>query len=431
MSLRAWSRLISTLCAAFVIAAGCSGSPQSPKAGRPTDGSTTVGGPSAVGTTHTPGITASTVTVGLLTDLTGAASSTFSDTPEGVEARFSLQNANGGVNGRTLRLVSSDSGSTPTGAHTAAEVLVSQRSVFGVIAVSALTFGGSQYLHQAGIPVTGSALDGPEWYTERNTNMFNIEGTSSPHYPSYTSEGGFYESLGVRNIGFVADDTPSSARGVRQVINSVHNVGLHSCTDIVVPLGAVDFTAIALSIRKAGCDAAECSCLLSSSLALANALHNSGLSIPVVFDAGPAQQVLASPGATAAATGNYFPTLSAYSGDAYDAFIDALQRYDPHYRGGLPDLGVLDGWLAADLFIEGLQVAGRTPTRQSFISDLRSVSTWTASGLKPAPAQFTPFGQAPSQFCLYYLKFETAQFQSYPPDGKPFCGSLIPNSDTS
>lgn len=430
--LGAWFRWMAVAAVVVVFAAGCGGSAKGlPRAASPSGTPTVPTGSSSSGEASTPGITGTSLTVGLLTDVTGAASSTFADTPDGVEARFSQQNAEGGVNGRLLRVVTADSGSSASGAHTAAQVLVSQRDVFGVIAVSALTFGASAYLQQQGIPVTGSALDGPEWYMAPNTNMFNVEGTSSPRYPSYTSEGLFYRSIGVRNVAFVADNTPSSARGVKQVRNSVQHVGLQTCTDIVVPLGAVDFTGIALSLKAAGCDAAECSCLLSSSLALATALRNSGVDIPVVFDAGPAQQVLASPGATKAAAGNYFPTLSAYSGPGYQAFVTALKKYDPHYTGGLPDLGVLDGWLAADLFIQGLQLAGPNPTRSSFIAKLRLEPTWDAGGLRPSATAFRPFGQAPPQFCLFYLEFESGRYQEYPPNGKPFCGDLIPNSDTS
>lgn len=432
MSKWGWARTIVTLTLVTLLVGACTSS------GRGRSTATTAGGTTkrnvgvtARGGASAPGISDKTVRVGLLTDLTGAAASTFADTPDGAQARFSLQNAQGGVFGRALKLDIADTGSTPVGAQNAAQALVAQKSVFGVIAVSALTFGGSAYLHQEGIPVTGSALDGPEWYTEPNLNMFNLEGTSSPRYPSYTSEGQFYKSLGVRNIGFVADDTPSSARGVKQVMNSLRNVGLRACTSIVIHLGAVDFNVITLQLKQAGCDAAECSCLLSSSLALATALHDSQVHIPLVFDAGPAQQILDSPGAIMAATGGYFPTLSAYSGPGYDAFISSLKHYDPHYTVGLPDLGVLDGWIAADLFIQGMQAAGPNPTRQAFISQLRHDTTWSGNGLRPGPASFDPFGQAPPQFCLYYLKLQNSQYHNYPPDGRPFCGALIPNSNAS
>ena len=387
--------------------------------------------PGASRTSTAPGVSKDMISVGLLTDLTGAAASTFADTADGANARFFLQNSEGGVNGRMLKLDVVDTTSSPLGAQTAAEVLISQKAVFGVMAVSALTFGSSVYLHSQGVPVVGSALDGPEWYQEPNSNMFNIEGASSPHYPSYTTEGEFYKSLAVDRIAFVADNTPSSARGVKQVINSAKSAGLRSCADIVVPLGAVDLTAIALSIKRAACDAAECSCLLTTSLALAVGLRDTGLDVPVVFDAGPAQAVLASPETVHESAGDFFPAETYYSGPAYNSLVEALKRYDPHYTGGVPDLGLIDGWQAADLFIKGLQIAGQNPTRQSFMAPLREVSGWDANGLRVSPVSFQPFGQAPRQFCLLYLTVQNSQYADHPASGKPYCGTLIPNSNTS
>jgi branched-chain amino acid transport system substrate-binding protein len=390
------------------------------------------GGGSASGNTASaPGVTKSSVTVGFETDITGSASSTFADSAQGATARFDMQNAQGGVNGRTLKLTSVDTTSTPSGADTAAKVLIAQKDVFGVVEVSALFFGASQYLNAQKIPVTGSSLDGPEWYTEPNTNMFNIEGTNSPQYPSYTSQGEFYKSLGVSKISFVASNTPSSTRAIKQAIFSAQAAGLHTCADSIVPLGAVDFTGTALAIKNAGCDAAECSCVLSSSLALATALQDAGLDIPSVFDAGPAQQVLSSGSTIKAADGSYFPAQILYSGTAYNSFTSALKQYDPAYTSGLPDLGLIDGWQAADLFIKGLQAAGQNPTRQSFISSLRQVSSWDANGLRAAPVSFTNFGQAPATYCYAYLKFQNSQYTAYPTGGKPYCGSLIPNSNAS
>ena len=124
------------------------------------------------------------------------------------------------MNGRTVKIVTVDTTSTPAGAATAAHVLVSQKNVFAVSEATALFFGAYQYLNQQGIPVIGTSLDGPEWYQQPNTNMFNIEGTNSPHYPSFTSQGEFYKSLGVSKISFVASNTPSSTRGIKQAINS-------------------------------------------------------------------------------------------------------------------------------------------------------------------------------------------------------------------
>jgi branched-chain amino acid transport system substrate-binding protein len=49
-----------------------------------------------------PGVTKSTIKIGILGDLTGPAASTFEDGPAAMEARFKQINAAGGVNGRKI-----------------------------------------------------------------------------------------------------------------------------------------------------------------------------------------------------------------------------------------------------------------------------------------------------------------------------------------
>ncbi len=107
-----------------------------------------------------------------------------------------------------------------------------------------------------------------------------------------------------------------------------------------------------------------------------------------------------------------------------------MKKYDPAYTGGVPDLGAADGWEVANLTIEGLQVAGQNPTRSSFITNLRKVSDWTDNGLSAGPIDFKPFGQAPTELCRYWYRFENKKFVSIPADGKPICGKEVPGSGT-
>ncbi len=426
-------RVLQTLGAAtlvLLVASGCgSSSKGSSTATTASSGGTgssttrTAGAPA--NTASAPGVTATTVTMGFVYDATGIASSTFADSAEGAAARVAAQNASGGVNGRMIKMVTADTTSTPTGANTAAQTLLQEKAAFGINEVGALFFGAYKPLQQAGIPVTGSSLDGPEWYMQPNTNMFNIEGTSSPNYPAYSTEGDFWKAIGASKISLVASNTPSSTSAIGASKVSITHAGLQTCADTVVPLGGVDFTATALNIKAAGCNAAECSCVLSSSLALASALQNLGLNMPVEFAAGPSQGVFDSPQTEKSATGAYFPAQIFYSGPEYVSFTNSLKQYDPSYKGGIPDLGLIDGWMTTDLFIKGLQLAGQNPTRASFISNLRQVTKYNANGLKTVNASFTPFGQAPTTGCFLYEKFENNRYNDYPTNGQPLCGPLV------
>jgi hypothetical protein len=81
--------------------------------------------------------------------------------------------------------------------------------------------------------------------------------------------------------------------------------------------------------------------------------------------------------------------------------------------------------------IKGLQVAGQNPTRDSFITNLRNVTSRDAEGLLPDNLSFSlsQFGKAPPSECAYFPKLEGSSFVPVPADGKPVWGTLIPNSN--
>jgi branched-chain amino acid transport system substrate-binding protein len=190
----------------------------------------------------------------------------------------------------------------------------------------------------------------------------------------------------------------------------------------------VNFTTFALSFKNDGCDTAECSCVLSSSLAMSTALKQEGLTkVNIIMGAGPSTDVTENSEDEAAAQGAYFPG-TVYSTPPQKAFLADLKKYDPEYTGGLPDLGASLGWPAGNLMIEGLQLAGKNPTRQSFMTNLRKVTNWTDSGLALTPVDLKDFGQAPKTECAPYVQFENGKYVPYPRSAKPFCGTLIPGS---
>ena len=96
------------------------------------------------------------------------------------------------------------------------------------------------------------------------------------------------------------------------------------------------------------------------------------------------------------------------------AFLAELKKYDPSYTGGIPDLGAADGWPVANLMVEGLQQAGKNPTRKSFIANLRKVSDWTDSGLATGPVGFVRFGKNPPTQCFSYVQFVKGKYVAFP-----------------
>ena len=379
-------------------------------------------------------MTPTSVKIGFITDLTGVGASTYSDAQKGAEARVDALNAAGGVDGRKIDLVVADAQSSPAGFLAAAQSLVSQ-GVFSIIPDSSFTFGGYKYLQEAGIPVVGNAQDGPEWGEQPNTNMFSYAGDLDSKEPANTVDGVFFKSLGVTNVaGFAYGISPSSVDSIKDLKESLAAEGIKmGYENLSVPFGAADFTADALSMKQAGVDGATCSCVQSTNVAMAVGAKQAGVPLKAaLMFSGTDSSLFSNPTATADAQGTYWPAdvvpIDLHSA-ATDAFVANLQKYDSDYKGGYPSYGVITAYLGADAMIEGLSVAGQNPTRQSLINNMLKVSDWN-DGLQASPVSWNHFGTAPQTLCEYMTKVEGDQFVTIN-NGKPYCGTLIPNSDVA
>jgi branched-chain amino acid transport system substrate-binding protein len=383
-----------------------------------------------------PGVTSKTITIGYITSDTGVASSTFTDGAAGAMARVKQQNAEGGVDGRKLVLVTKDDTSSPSANQTAAQELVQQDNAFGVVDFSALAFGGAKYLNQQGIPVTGSEFDGPEWGMQPNSNMFTY---SPPLYTpyngkmyTYTFFGTFLKSIGVTKLSSLAYGiSPSATDAAAATVASATAAGIKNCySNYSVPFGAVDFTADVLAIKSNGCNGVQAPLVDASDVALATAVKQGGVKAKQLYYTGYSTDVAENSTSAAAFDGNYveaginFTTPSA----PVTSMLNAFKKYDPSYSASdIPDLGLYGSYIAVDLMIKGLQVAGKNPTRSSFIKNLRQVSSYNAGGILPSPVTFKGFGtlaMIPKTGCTYVVQLKGSKFV-VANGGTPVCGTRM------
>jgi branched-chain amino acid transport system substrate-binding protein len=334
-------------------------------------------------------------------------------------------------------MVSVDDMSSPAGDASASENLAS-KGVFGVIDYSPYTFGGYKYLQQAGIPVTGWAFDGPEWGIEPNSNMFSFLPPISTawsgyyYYPNYS--GIFLKDIGgTKPAGFAYGVSPSSQASIRVIYEGASKSGVSNCyANYSVPFGGVDFTADVLSVKNAGCNAVVGSFVDASDEAMATEVSQAGLgNVKRLWYTGYDSSTLATPGTKAAFEGSYFSTSEIWypSTPPIATMLSNLARYDTGFKvGEIPDFGLQGSYIAADLMIQGLELAGQNPTRKAFISDLRQVTNYTAGGILPGPTSFANFGtpqMIPPTTCQQFVQLVNGQFVNANPGGKPVCAPPI------
>ena len=380
-----------------------------------------------------PGVTSKSVTIGLVTSLSGPASSSFGQAAvQGANARIQMQNAAGGVHGRTIKMVTADDGSSPTQVLTAVQSLNS-KGVFAIASASIFMDGAYRYALAQGIPIAGGVTSS-SYGNPKNTNMFLAGGSYDQNYPAYTLEGNFFKTQGASVVGCVgANDNPSAVGGAKGCGISAQHAGLKSVVNLASTIGSSNVQPIALSLKNAHVQGIETIQVSSFNVALITALEQLGVKLKTgLVISGYDQSLLddpavASVGPNVGFTSQWAP--SELKTPATIALMNALAKYAKYSKPN-PLEGQMYGWLAADLAIKGLQVAGANPTRASFISNLRKVHDYNAGGLT-APVDLSKwnyYDSTGSGNCFYVSVIRNGTF--VPLSSKPYCGTMIPGTNT-
>jgi ABC-type branched-subunit amino acid transport system substrate-binding protein len=375
------------------------------------------------------------ITIAYITDLTGPGAAENADSPAGFDARIALQNAEGGVNGHKIVPLVIDDQTSPTEISTAVQSAIS-KGAFGIVSQSPLFFEAAKYPQQAGIPVTGSYSDGPEWGEQPYTNMFASDnGSVDPKYPVNTLTGAFIKSHGGTVLGsYGYGISPASSRSAISTAQSFAKAGGKvGVLDTSVPFGGVAFSSEALAAKQKGVNAMVPAMDNNSNYALATALEQNGVKLKaVVFATGYEPDVIKSP-TWPTLKGDYFLSLFrpfSLPNAGTEQMASALQKYAHFTKTQFPSFGQYESWAGADLMIKGIQLAGKNPTRAAVIKDLRGVTNYTANGLLPQPLDYaTNFGKDPAKECTWMMQAEKTGF--VPVSAKPFCGTDIPGTSTA
>ncbi|HXW35276.1 MAG TPA: ABC transporter substrate-binding protein [Acidimicrobiales bacterium] len=399
-----------------LLAAGCS--------------SNSSGSPTGSATGSTTGSAAHTYTIGLLTDLTGVASTNNQTSVEGVKAgvHWAAQH------GYNIKYVVADTASSPSGVSSAINELVQQDHVFAVVSVSSLTFLDSNSLTAAGIPVVGAAEDGPEWITA--PNMFSVFGPIDFTRVATTS-GLVFKNLGATNVGTIGYGiSPSSSGAAASSAASARAVGLKTgYVNTNLPFGSTNVGPVVLGMKSAGVNGVSGSVDSNTFFSLVTGLKQSGANLKVALSpTGYGGDILnAGPGAVQSAQGVYF--LSSF--EPVEMQTAATQQFQSNLKAvgvhGDPTYGEYVGYTSIGLLVQGLEAAGSSPTQASLIKGLSGITNFNALGLfgshtlDLSDRTATVIGV---DNCYWITKLSGSTFDLVP-GMDPICGTIVQGKTVS
>jgi branched-chain amino acid transport system substrate-binding protein len=365
-----------------------------------------------------------TLTVGLMTPLTGVSAPTYADAEAGVQMAFNTINAAGGVNGQQLKFVAADDQSTPAGALAAAQKLVLQDHVSIVLAITNVSVGAVGFLEQNDIPTLGPANGEVDWLNGQHPQFFDVQGSEDPDavapgFGLYAKSQGatICGALGASDLG-----TPILNISVANVQSCV-TAGLKAGPVIGdVPYGSPDIGPAALQIQSAKVDAVYMTQQGTTATAFIQRLTQLGVKLKAsLIPTGYAETTLTDKATNAALQGQGFSVqmvpveANTPGAKAFKAALDAYGYVGP------PSYSAEIGWMTGWELQAGLAKFGKpNPTKAQYITALRSVTNFDADGaLAPEQINFSKYNNKYS--CLWMVKLEGTAFVSVP--GSPFCGT--------
>jgi ABC-type branched-subunit amino acid transport system substrate-binding protein len=326
-----------------------------------------------------PGITASTIKLGITSPLTGIASPGYNKIPGAMKAYFDYVNTNGGVNGRKITLVSKDDQYIPTTAVAKANELILRDKVFalvgtlGTASTKALT--ASTQLSKRGIP---SLFVNTGWSGFADKKAYP---TTFSILPSYQMEAKIMakyikDTYAGKKIALIYQDDDFG----RDALAGFKTAGLTFDTYIPYASGSQSLPATGAGwISKLKTAGAEVTVLFGVSSASTAALANA-------FGAGfKTQWVLGSVGGdatTIAATNKAFvPLLTGAKGFSFapaptDTTDEYIKLFQSIYAAAQPtqtfDNNVVAGMSNAFLAVQALKATGAKLTRKGLINTIET-----------------------------------------------------------
>jgi branched-chain amino acid transport system substrate-binding protein len=347
-----------------------------------------------------PGVTPSQITLGVAFPNSGSYASILAPYRSGIDARLGVANAAGGVNGRKIVYNWADDQGLATGNLGAAQRLVNQQHVFGLMELSTASAGSAAFLHAQGVPVVGIGAD-VAWSV--NSNMFSWWNTVSTGAPVSTMGDYIHVHGGTKAVILYSD--------LAQATKIISSQWMTSLKADGISVGAIEATPnitspadVAAEIKAGGYDtvvnSVDDTLFTQITIALKQTDPRANL---IISDDGYSGALLDAvgkviPGFTVGIPYLPFEMKASIS----SRFLAAMSRYSPQVQPSANQIA-LYGWLDADLMLTGLKAAGTCPTRAGFIRSLRDIRDYNASGLLAAPVNFkTDFGQ--TSRCLIFVR---------------------------
>ncbi|MFC4159972.1 ABC transporter substrate-binding protein [Chitinimonas lacunae] len=328
-----------------------------------------------------PGVLEDKIVIGQSAALSGPAKFLGSEMREGAMAYFSMLNANGGVHGRKIELITLDDSYEPDRAAANTRKLIDQNKVFALFGYvgTPTSLAAMPVFTEAKVPFFAPFTGAEALRQPFNRHVFNIRASYSEETEKLVRHAlglnlskiaVFYQNDAYGKAGLEGVQQALERRGLAMTAVATVERNSTNVADAVKKLAAAKpDTVIMISAYK------SCATFIKEMQAQGSTAHFYNVSF---VGSRPLADELGDEGA-----GVVISQVMPFPFEAVKPIVReyraAMQRFEPKAPISFTSL---EGFVAAKVFVEGLRRAGPQPTRESLMQAFEKMEEYDAGGFK-------------------------------------------------
>jgi ABC-type branched-subunit amino acid transport system substrate-binding protein len=332
----------------------------------------------AAGAAAETGVTDRQVVVGQFAAFSGPAAQLGERLKVGIDAYFKSVNAQGGVNGRQLKLVTRDDSYEPEKAKAAVAALIEQDQVFALVGSVGTPTGIASVpiLTEAKVPLVGMFTGAEALRDPFNRHVFHVRASyfdETERIVQHLTSLGlkkiavFYQNDAYGKTGLDGVERALARRQLKPVaVAPVERNTVDVAKSVGILVGAQPEAIVQISAYK--------SCAAFIKQARAKGFGGQFFNVSFVGSKALADEL----GEAAAGV-----VISQVVPFPYGASIPVVREYQQIMAAAGQkdyDFSSMEGFLIAKVFVEGLRRAGKSPTRDGLIAGIESIHDWDLGG---------------------------------------------------
>jgi branched-chain amino acid transport system substrate-binding protein len=338
---------------------------------------------------------------------------------DGVNAYFEMVNSQGGVHGRTIRVVAEYDDNTQASKNLASvRTLVEEDRVFAVLPVATPIFAGAPYLADRNIPTFGWVLN-DEWTLGESligagtTGIECLECTETFTYLPFIAQ-----LMGVKKVGVLSYSAAQAKQCAEGQQGALKKYGFDvAFADTSLTFGFADISAQIARMKDSGIELLATCMDGDGSARVSKAMREAGLKDvkqywPIGYDPKLLEQFPKEmEGVYMQSTTMPFNFVDSSPG--LQSYFDWMEKTE-----GQVGESSLQGWILADEFTKALEAAGEEPTRQKLIDAIYSMTDYDADNILVG-TDWTRFREPdngriegdPVPACLSFIQVQDSEFE--------------------